>query len=194
MLLGAGMDTRPFRLGFGRYAHTVFEVDGDEALLYAKHEALAGAGFRPRCAVKLVGADTSDASAVEGALSAAGFDPRVPTRWVLESEQPCDTHEARHALYTLACTMGAVAGSGSFSASAPSAVPALLRSHTKATHIIESIAKLRAIERDAADARAANRPPPAGHDGRPVRIAASPGSRFVLATAFCMLIHPVSNR
>lgn len=112
VLLGAGMDTRPFRLGFSRYAHTVFEVDGDEAILHAKHEALVGAGFRPRCGVKLVGADTSDARAVEGALSAAGFDPRVPTRWVLESEQPSMTLEGRQALFTLAGSMCSVAGSG----------------------------------------------------------------------------------
>ena len=122
VLLGAGMDTRPFRLGFSRYAHTVFEVDSDMAMLHAKHEALAKAGFRPRCAVKLVGAELSDARAVEGALSTAGFDPRVPTRWVVEGAQSHLAHDTRQALFTLAGSMGAVAGSG---IAAPVIEPAL---------------------------------------------------------------------
>ena len=44
-------------------------------------------------------------------------------------------------------------------------------SHTKASYIIDGIAELRRVEREARAAHAAGRPYPPGHDSRPVRVA-----------------------
>ena len=109
VLFGAAADTRPYRFGFSRYVQTVFEVDADEALLKAKHEAIAAAGFAPRCDVRIVGCDLSDTKAIEARLVAAGYDPLLPTRWVGEAleyaAQPA-------ALFALANRMGGRPGSG----------------------------------------------------------------------------------
>ena len=112
VLIGSGVDTRPFRLGFSQYSHTVFEVDADDSLLQEKHNVLAHADFRPRCAVKLVGADPNDVGAIETKLISAGFDPRVPTRWLVEDTLAHMSPDARQALFSLASRMGGVAGSG----------------------------------------------------------------------------------
>ena len=111
VILGAATDTRPYRFGFSRYVQTVFEVDPDDALLEAKHEAVAAAGFKPRCDVRRVGADLSNAASVEAKLDAAGFDPRLPTRWVAESFESIPP-QARSSLFALACRMGGTPGSG----------------------------------------------------------------------------------
>ena len=112
VLLGAGLDSRPYRLGFSRYVQTVFEVDADEAMLQAKHAALQAAGYEPRCGVKLVGADVRDMGAIESGLIASGFDPRLPTRWVAEGileQLPATSHAG---LFALCQRLGGVAGSG----------------------------------------------------------------------------------
>ena len=112
VLLGAGADTRVYRLGFSRFVHTVFEVDADAALLHKKHAALQAAGFAPRCEVRLIGADASDTSALEAALTSAGFDPSLPTRWLAESaleQLPPPRHQP---LFEFFSAMGGTAGSG----------------------------------------------------------------------------------
>ena len=53
-------------------------------------------------------------------------------------------------------------------------------SHTKADYIINSIAELRRVERDARAARAAGLPRRAGHDERPLRVAVYAESRKML--------------
>jgi methyltransferase (TIGR00027 family) len=57
-LLGAGMDTRAYRLGLGS-STTIFEVE-DADLLELKHAVLAKAGHRPRSRVIPCAADTQD--------------------------------------------------------------------------------------------------------------------------------------
>ena len=111
VLLGAGMDSRVYRLGFSRYAHTVFEVDADVEVLRAKHAALAAAGFEPRCKVELVGADVGDPAGLERALLAAGLDPTLPTRWLAEGLLEYLPPTAHAGLFQLASRIGGTAGS-----------------------------------------------------------------------------------
>lgn len=111
VLLGAGMDSRAYRLGFSRYVHTVFEVDADVDVLRAKHEALTAAGYSPRCRVELVGADVADAAGLERGLLAAGFDPSLPTRWLAEGLLEYLPPPAHAELFRLASRLGGTAGS-----------------------------------------------------------------------------------
>lgn len=110
VLLGAGMDTRAYRLELGAGC-TVFEVDSDEAVLEAKHAALRAAGRRARAAVVSVAADLGDASSCRESLLEAGFEPRVPTRWLAEGlleYLPAATHRS---LFAMAAATGGAAGS-----------------------------------------------------------------------------------
>jgi methyltransferase (TIGR00027 family) len=78
VLLGAGMDTRAYRLPLAS-GTTVFEVDHPETFV-AKGAVLAG--VEPRCGRREVGADLSADWAP--ALLRAGFDPDRPTLWLAE--------------------------------------------------------------------------------------------------------------
>ncbi|KAL3932844.1 MAG: hypothetical protein SGPRY_000538 [Prymnesium sp.] len=80
VLLGAGMDTRAYRLGLSMHTTKIFEVDSDVALLESKHAALEAAGHRARVPIERCQADVSDADACGAALEAAGLDATVPTR------------------------------------------------------------------------------------------------------------------
>ena len=81
VLLGAGLDTRAFRLDWPTGTH-VFEVE-DPALLAFKEHVLDRAA--PACGRRsTVGADP--AGAWREQLLAAGLDPRRPTAWL------CETH------------------------------------------------------------------------------------------------------
>jgi methyltransferase (TIGR00027 family) len=80
VLLGAGLDSRAFRLGLGSKVR-VFELDQAPVLNF-KHDVLARHGLRPDAvripvAVDLLADWSSD-------LTSAGFDPRQPTLWVAE--------------------------------------------------------------------------------------------------------------
>ncbi len=78
VVVAAGMDTRPYRLDLDA-ATTWFELDRP-ALLHLKADLLAG--VPPRCARVPVEVDlTGD---WPPALAAAGFDPAVPTGWLVE--------------------------------------------------------------------------------------------------------------
>ena len=111
VLLGAGMDTRPYRLGLSRET-TVFEVEVDGEVLRAKHSVLASAGFRPRCHVQSVAADLSDAAQVSRALEDAGFDRRLPTRWVAEGVLEHLPPSKHRALFEMTARLSGCPGSG----------------------------------------------------------------------------------
>ena len=80
VLLGAGLDTRAFRLHLPPHLDW-FEID-DGDLLADKETALAAAGARPRCRRRPVAADL--AGEWEPALLASGFRPGGRTLWIAE--------------------------------------------------------------------------------------------------------------
>lgn len=80
VLLGAGMDTRAYRLALP--AHTVvYEIDQPGSLT-AKDEILSGAGATPVCDRRTVEVDLRDDW--PAALRDSGFEPRQPTVWLAE--------------------------------------------------------------------------------------------------------------
>ncbi len=82
VLLGAGLDTRAFRLDWPTGTH-VFEV-GEPALLAFKEHVLDGTP--PSCGRRsTVGADPAGPD-WGGELLAAGLDPRRPTAWLCETD------------------------------------------------------------------------------------------------------------
>ncbi|AQS70767.1 SAM-dependent methyltransferase [Streptomyces pactum] len=82
VLLGAGLDTRAFRLDWPTGVHT-FEVEDPAVLAFKEH--VLGRG-RPSCGRRtVVGADTTDTAAWGAALVAAGFDTGRPTAWLCEA-------------------------------------------------------------------------------------------------------------
>ncbi|MGQ4515386.1 SAM-dependent methyltransferase [Streptomyces sp. DW26H14] len=80
VFVAAGMDTRPFRLGWPDDA-TVYEVDFP-ALLEEKRHRLGKLSARPRVTRKEVAVDLRKEWLPE--LEAAGFDRGRPTLWVVE--------------------------------------------------------------------------------------------------------------
>ncbi|HET6907887.1 MAG TPA: SAM-dependent methyltransferase [Mycobacteriales bacterium] len=96
VVLGAGLDTRAFRLAWPA-ATTVFELDLPP-VLEVKREVLGAA--RPTCERITVPADlTTDWGA---SLEAAGFDPAHPTAWLAEGLLVyLDEAQATHILSTV---------------------------------------------------------------------------------------------
>lgn len=80
VLLGAGLDTRAFRLPLDAGTR-VFEVDHPE-ILEEKEAVLSRLRARPRCRREIVRADLADSWA--GALREAGFEPESPALWLAE--------------------------------------------------------------------------------------------------------------
>jgi methyltransferase (TIGR00027 family) len=80
VLLGAGLDTRSFRLAWPAGTR-VYELDR-EAVLVHKERVLARAGVRARCARRVVVADLADDW--PAALAGAGFEAGRPATWLLE--------------------------------------------------------------------------------------------------------------
>ncbi|MET8767155.1 SAM-dependent methyltransferase [Streptomyces sp. NPDC004658] len=80
VFVAAGMDTRPFRLGWPDDA-TVYEVDFP-ALLEEKRRRLSRLAAQPRVARREVAADLRREWLPE--LEQAGFDPLRPTLWIVE--------------------------------------------------------------------------------------------------------------
>jgi methyltransferase (TIGR00027 family) len=80
VLLGAGLDTRAFRLPLSK-ATRLFELD-QAAVLTHKAEVLAQAGAAPACDRRTIPSDLS--GSWSQALQAAGFDPERPSIWLLE--------------------------------------------------------------------------------------------------------------
>ncbi|NEB11256.1 SAM-dependent methyltransferase [Streptomyces coelicoflavus] len=80
VLVAAGMDTRPYRLDWGRKV-SVFELDR-AALLDVKEEMLADAELSPGLSRTTVGVDL--AGSWESALREAGFSTEGRTLWIVE--------------------------------------------------------------------------------------------------------------
>ncbi|MFI0901747.1 class I SAM-dependent methyltransferase [Streptomyces sp. NPDC020983] len=80
VLLGAGLDTRAFRLDWPDGC-AVFEIDRPGVLDF-KHRVLAGLAATPRAARVPVPVDLRDDWA--GALTGAGFDTAAPSVWLAE--------------------------------------------------------------------------------------------------------------
>ncbi|MFT2017590.1 SAM-dependent methyltransferase [Streptomyces sp. 796.1] len=80
VLLGAGLDTRAFRLDWPAGC-AVFEVDRPGVLAF-KHQVLDGLSATPKATRIPVTTDLRDDWA--GALTDAGFDPARPTAWLAE--------------------------------------------------------------------------------------------------------------
>eukprot|EP00727_Mastigamoeba_balamuthi_P002067 m51a1_g11858 hypothetical protein (276) ;mRNA; r:502574-503532 len=82
VLVGAGMDMRPWRLSWPE-GSTVFELDS--ASICRAREAVAGHIGAPRaCARKCVPADLADWEAASRSLVAAGFDSSRPAVFIAE--------------------------------------------------------------------------------------------------------------
>ncbi|MEU6172099.1 SAM-dependent methyltransferase [Streptantibioticus parmotrematis] len=80
VLLGAGLDTRAFRLDWPAGC-TVFEIDTPEVLAF-KHDVLDGLDATARAVRTPIAADLrGDWTA---ALARAGFDPSAPAAWLAE--------------------------------------------------------------------------------------------------------------
>ncbi|WP_329437232.1 class I SAM-dependent methyltransferase [Streptomyces sp. NBC_01280] len=80
VLLGAGMDSRAFRMSWPA-ATTLFEVDTAEPLGF-KASVLRQEGAVPGCERITVAVDLREDW--PGALAAAGHDPALPTVWIAE--------------------------------------------------------------------------------------------------------------
>jgi methyltransferase (TIGR00027 family) len=83
VVLGAGLDTRPWRLDALRDA-VVFAVDHPASQAEARQRS---AGLSPVGRLEFVPVDLSTDD-LGGALAAAGHDPAVPTTWVWEGVVP----------------------------------------------------------------------------------------------------------
>jgi methyltransferase (TIGR00027 family) len=80
VLLGAGLDTRAFRLDLPADFH-LFELD-QPGVLEFKSATLQDLAAEPRCSHSSIGIDLREDW--PAALQAAGFEPRRPTVWVAE--------------------------------------------------------------------------------------------------------------
>ncbi|MFJ7062158.1 class I SAM-dependent methyltransferase [Streptomyces griseobrunneus] len=80
VLLGAGLDSRAFRLDWPPGC-VIFEIDREEVLAF-KHQVLDGLSATPKAARVPVPMDLRADWA--GALPGAGFDPAAPSVWLVE--------------------------------------------------------------------------------------------------------------
>ncbi|MEU9886219.1 class I SAM-dependent methyltransferase [Sphaerisporangium sp. NPDC051011] len=80
VLLGAGLDTRAFRLDWPR-GQVVYEIDREDVLAF-KHRVLDGLAAVPTATRRPIAADLRGDWA--GSLLSAGFDPAAPTAWLAE--------------------------------------------------------------------------------------------------------------
>jgi methyltransferase (TIGR00027 family) len=98
VLLGAGLDTRAFRLDWPAETR-LFEFDLPP-VLDAKERTLRGAGATPRCERITVPADVTGNWVP--ALTVAGLDPNRPTAWLAEGLLVyLDETQSRHVVTTL---------------------------------------------------------------------------------------------
>jgi methyltransferase (TIGR00027 family) len=80
VFVAAGLDTRAFRLSWPARTH-VWELDQADVLAF-KERILDARGAVPHCARRIVAVDLRVDWA--HALEDAGFDPRIPTAWLVE--------------------------------------------------------------------------------------------------------------
>lgn len=133
------------------YLQPGFDLQWAETLREAEARALADSYQRQRH-------EETKRAAMEGGSSMVAWS----------TCQPC------------ASSSGSSAVAVSRSGTASTAASATALSHTKADHIINSIAGLRRTEREVNEARAAGRPYPPAYDRRPVRVAIYSESRKTL--------------
>lgn len=112
VLLGAGLDVRGFRLVWPPGA-ALFEVDRAGVLAF-KDEVLDGLGAVPRLARTPIAVDLRDDWA--GALLDAGFDPAVPTAWLVEGLLPFLPAAAEQGLIDVVDRLSAAGSSVAFEA------------------------------------------------------------------------------
>ncbi|HKS01409.1 MAG TPA: SAM-dependent methyltransferase [Arthrobacter sp.] len=94
VVLGAGLDTRAFRLPWPTGAK-VIEIDSANVLEFKAH-VLSRLSAEPGCELVSLPADLS--LPWREPLLAAGFDPSQPTTWVLEGLMPYLDAAAQHAV------------------------------------------------------------------------------------------------
>jgi methyltransferase (TIGR00027 family) len=94
VLLGAGLDTRAYRLDWPPGC-TVFELDQEDVLAF-KDRVLDGQGAVPKAERITIGGDLRLEWARE--LTDAGFDPSAPTAWLAEGLLLYLPHAAERAL------------------------------------------------------------------------------------------------
>ncbi|MFK0264195.1 SAM-dependent methyltransferase [Streptomyces angustmyceticus] len=105
VLLGAGLDSRAFRLPWaGRTVPSIFEVDVPQLCVY-KEEVLARYGVVSRCSRTVVPADVREDW--PGALLRAGFDPGIPTAWLSEALSAYLTYDQNDCLLRDATALSA---------------------------------------------------------------------------------------
>jgi methyltransferase (TIGR00027 family) len=80
VILGAGLDTRAFRLDWPP-DHVVFELDRQGVLAF-KHEVLGALHAASKTKRVAIGVDLG--TEWTGALTEAGFDPDIPSAWLAE--------------------------------------------------------------------------------------------------------------
>jgi len=85
--LGAGMDSRGYRLDFLSPSMVMYEVDFSE-VNHAKKVYLAQASPEPKCKIVPVNCDLRVRGALETALLEKEFDPLQPTLWIAEGLFP----------------------------------------------------------------------------------------------------------
>ncbi|MFF8267158.1 SAM-dependent methyltransferase [Streptomyces sp. NPDC016562] len=106
VLLGAGLDSRAFRLDWPQGTE-VYEVDRGDVLRF-KRGVVARAGQEPRCTRVEVAADLR--GDWPGALRAAGFNPWRPTAWAAEGLLPLLSRTENDQLLSGITAMSAAAG------------------------------------------------------------------------------------
>jgi len=107
VLLGAGFDTRAFRLGWPTGVQ-VCELDHAK-VLDAKETALTGVPTRSGCTRRALAADLADEE-WPAALMTAEFRPEVPTAWLAEGVLP---YLQPHAVETLVRLVSGLSAPGS---------------------------------------------------------------------------------
>lgn len=80
ILMAAGLDTRGFRLNWAEGVH-VFEIDQPAVMQY-KEQVLYAAHAQPACTRRVIEQDL--AGSWQAALVGAGFQPDLPSLWLLE--------------------------------------------------------------------------------------------------------------
>ncbi|MEU6756608.1 SAM-dependent methyltransferase [Streptomyces sp. NPDC046685] len=106
VLLGAGLDSRAFRLDWP-HGTEVYELDRGDVLRF-KRGVVARAGQEPRCTRVEVAADLR--GDWPGALRAAGFNPWRPTAWAAEGLLPLLSRTENDQLLSGITAMSAAAG------------------------------------------------------------------------------------
>ena len=111
VLIDGAWDMRAYRLGLHR-ATTVFEVFTSRELLNAKASAVEQLGSRPCCPLQRVFLDGLGTDTLSEALTEAGFNKNIPTRWVMEDTLIYSPKERVGALLAGARAIGGAPGSG----------------------------------------------------------------------------------